>query len=223
VFPAPAEDIAASKSDQPLWVKVGGRYGIAKVDGTWTVEPTLEFLNVRYFSEGLAAAKTSDGWGYVDLAGHWVITPGFDVATVFRDGAAEVLPSGAQDSLFIDRGGAPLNDVRFAQSLGYSEGLAPVQLRDSDGSWIYIDKAGRKAIDGDFSFATNFWQGLASVETEGLKGVIDTQGHWVLPPGGARKWVLVWPPVIMVENEPAADVPPYSYFDATGRPIIPHS
>ncbi|HVQ39627.1 MAG TPA: WG repeat-containing protein [Pyrinomonadaceae bacterium] len=41
---------------------------------------------VRAFSEGLAAVKTDDGWGFIDPTGKMVINPQFDEVGSFQDG-----------------------------------------------------------------------------------------------------------------------------------------
>jgi hypothetical protein len=45
---------------------------------------------VAPFSEGLAAVKTDDGWGFIDPTGKMVIDPQFDDARSFQDGLAFV-------------------------------------------------------------------------------------------------------------------------------------
>ena len=66
----------------------------------------------RDFSEGLAAVKKDDLWGYIDASGKMVIPPRYHWAQEFEDGRAEVtLPDG--DEVIIDRTGnvvAPADD-----------------------------------------------------------------------------------------------------------------
>jgi hypothetical protein len=45
---------------------------------------------VSRFSEGLAAVKTDDGWGFIDTTGKMVIDPQFDNVESFQDGMAFV-------------------------------------------------------------------------------------------------------------------------------------
>ena len=46
------------------------------------------------FSEGLAAVKTENKWGFIDKKGNWVLEPKFDAAWSFSDGLALVVFNG---------------------------------------------------------------------------------------------------------------------------------
>lgn len=51
---------------------------------------------VAAFSEGLAAVKTDDGWGFIDTTGKMVIDPQFDDVQSFQDGLAFVTVLGKE-------------------------------------------------------------------------------------------------------------------------------
>jgi hypothetical protein len=53
-----------------------------------------QYDSVRHFSEGLAAAKNDDGWGYVDLQGKMAIPHRFSQAYAFEDSMAIVAVAG---------------------------------------------------------------------------------------------------------------------------------
>jgi len=59
---------------------------------------------VRAFSEGLAAVKTDDGWGFIDGTGKMIIAPQFDEVGSFQDGLAYVKVLGRE--AYITKGGA---------------------------------------------------------------------------------------------------------------------
>ena len=58
-------------------------------DGSWSSP-------VHPFSEGLAAVKTDDGWGFIDPTGKMVIDPQFDNVGSFQDGLAFVTALGKE-------------------------------------------------------------------------------------------------------------------------------
>jgi hypothetical protein len=58
-------------------------------NGSWSIP-------VASFSEGLAAVKTDDGWGFIDTAGRTVIVPRFDKVGSFEDGLASVTIHGKE-------------------------------------------------------------------------------------------------------------------------------
>ena len=61
----------------------------------------------------------------------------------------------------------------------FSDGLAPVKL---DGSYGYMDAAGKMIIAPRFDGAGGFSEGLAPVRVENLWGYVDKTGNTVIPP-----------------------------------------
>jgi len=59
------------------------------------------------FSEGLAAVKVGDKWGFVDTTGRMAIEPQFDFAAPFFDGLA-LVQMGTEDAKrgYIDKTGS---------------------------------------------------------------------------------------------------------------------
>ncbi len=107
------------------------------------------------FSEGLAAAKVGNLWGYIDLSGVFKITPRFEGT---RQGAKRVV------------------DTRPGH---FANGLAPVWLGTAYG---FIDSAGQVAIDGAFEEANSFREERAMIKRHGRFGFIDTKGNEVIEP-----------------------------------------
>lgn len=81
-------------------IRVDGKYGFWG-GGFFLMPP--EFEDARMFSEGLAAVKKGDKWGYVNKAGEIVIEPRFDQAGAFSGGKAEVQVGSR--TLLIDKSG----------------------------------------------------------------------------------------------------------------------
>ncbi|MDR3230674.1 MAG: WG repeat-containing protein [Synergistaceae bacterium] len=134
------------------------------------------YSDARDFSEGLAAVKSGDLWGYIDHTGR--------VAVPFAYGVPEVGPfSGGfafvGDSFIDVEGNAAFEGRKFDRASSFSEGLAAVQ---SYGRWGYIDPAGKYVIPPSYEGAGNFSGGLAPVKRNGLWGFIDTQGRLLIGP-----------------------------------------
>jgi hypothetical protein len=73
-----------------VWYGEDGRAGFVDSTGSFAIAP--EFVRVRPFSEGLAAASmdAEGNWGYIDKNGAWAIEPQFAFAYPFADGLAPV-------------------------------------------------------------------------------------------------------------------------------------
>lgn len=134
-----------------------------------------EYQDARDFSEGLAAVRSDDKWGYIDRMGHVVIPFKFDMPDVgrFSEGMAFA------GNIYIDKEGRPaFDDVKFEDGLPFSEGLAAVQL---GGRWGFIDTAGKFVIPPAYEAAKPFSEGLAPVRLRGLWGYVDSAGRMKIP------------------------------------------
>ena len=170
------------------------RYGY--IDWTGTEVIPLHFQKAKYFSQGLAAVKVADSWGYILPSGDFKITPRFagtgkakrwpdTRAGSFVNGLAPVWVG--QDSYrFIDITGSFAFEGRFDDANSFSEGLAVVKKGDRYG---YIDTEGQIAIECRFIRARDFSEGLAKIEVEEFRGghsssygFIDYQGRIVIQP-----------------------------------------
>ncbi len=190
----------ADKSDALFVVIVNDKRGYIDANGRIVIKP--QFDGASPFSEGLAVVATSENGyaeGYIDSTGAEIIKPRFDKATDFSEGRALVgfdqskkeikigdktyVTSSSHPSYlwgYIDRTGKYVAPPIYPQALGFSEGLAAVQL--PDGRWGYIDKAGSLVIKPQFQSASSFSEGLACVIIDKKYGFIDHIGKIVIPP-----------------------------------------
>jgi hypothetical protein len=134
------------------------------------------YSDARDFSEGLAAVKSGDLWGYIDHTGR--------AAIPFTHRVPEVGPFAGgfafAGNVFIDvEGNIAFEGQSFDQAAPFSEGLAAVQ---SYGQWGYIDPTGKYVIPPSYEGAGNFSGGLAPVKRNGLWGFIDTRGRLMIGP-----------------------------------------
>ncbi|MDR1472848.1 MAG: WG repeat-containing protein, partial [Synergistaceae bacterium] len=151
--------------------------GLTKA-GAREARVVIDFIysDARDFSEGVAAVKSGDLWGYIDHAGQVVIPFKYRVPEVgvFSEGFAFAGGS------FIDvQGRTALEGAGFQQAAPFSEGLAAVQ---SNGQWGYIDSAGKYAVPPAYEGAGNFSGGMAPVKRNGLWGFIDVRGRMLIGP-----------------------------------------
>ena len=136
----------------------------------------FQYTEARDFSEGLAAVRSNDLWGYIDHTGRVAIPFTWKVPEVGAFSAGVAFTGSA----FIDMQGNPLFDGKiFDEALPFSEGLAAVQ---TDGQWGFIDLTGRFAISPIYEGAGRFSKGMAPVKKDGLWGYIDNQGRMLIAP-----------------------------------------
>src|SRR6478735_5263259 len=126
------------------------------------------------FSEGLAAIKIGDAWGYVDRQGKLAIAPSFAEAKGFSENYAGVAKGGKWG--FIDRSGKLVVPMSYIAISNFSEGLASVTVDEKTG---YIDAGGQLVIQYQFSQAGDFKDGVAVVKTDEGYALINKRGEFV--------------------------------------------
>jgi hypothetical protein len=137
----------------------------------------------------------SDGsYGYVDRDGNTVIEPQFDLADLFSEDRAAVMPDiDTAKWGFIDTNGELVIEAQFDQTLQFSEGLAAVRIGDQ---WGFVDKNGNMVLQPQYYSGLDpqvitFSEGKAVVGVEPFGstapiarevGYIDTEGNFVIEP-----------------------------------------
>jgi hypothetical protein len=135
---------------------------------------TPQYDDALPFSQGLAAVKIGDKYGYIDKAGKTVVKPQFEEANIFADGLALVKIS--EGYSYIDTTGNMVIKVEFADAQNFSEGLAAVgRPAGIQNDWGYIDKRGNVVIKLELSYASNFSEGLAAA-ADWAKGDLENEG-----------------------------------------------
>lgn len=118
-------------------------------------------------------------WGYRDAEGKMVVQPSFVVAKDFSDGLALVAVSDGNSGMkwgYIDATGAFVIQPSFDKMPGsFSDGLAPVSVKESRTRCCFIDKTGRK-VSKSYLYGTEFHNGYAMVrDEENGRRVINTR------------------------------------------------
>jgi hypothetical protein len=164
-----------------VWSEKVKKFGL--IDRIGNLILPYEFTSIEPFHEGLAAVRGPQGPGYITPDGRSAIrASGWDFGTqfqgfgVFNEGLA-LVNRGDSKAGFIDKTGRIQIPTRFSRALGFSEGLAAVQVGDR---WGYIDTKGTMTIEPRFFKATSFVDGLALVDTGTFWSYIDAHGSVVL-------------------------------------------
>ncbi len=170
------------------------RYGFVDPAGE-TILPHA-YISAQSFSDGVAFVegpweKKSRLRAFVDRQGQPVLdVPGrVSQALPFTDGLSLVGETieGSLRYGFMDRAGATVIPVRYADAAPFAEGLAAVKLSRDLGAndWGYVDATGATVIEPRFKAAGSFSNGLAYVEWVTKEhfqvgGVIDRRGEVVV-------------------------------------------
>ena len=78
---------------------------------------------------------------------------------------------------FINKNGKLVIKPMYYSTLGFSEGLCPVQQK-AGGKWCYIDTKGKIKIEAKYENAFKFEDGLAIACADGKYGFINEEGKW---------------------------------------------
>jgi hypothetical protein len=172
----------------------------------------LQFKEIQPFSEGFAAVKLKEHYGYVDLAGKLVIPDIYTQASAFSEGLAAVQKDGACG--YINPRGEQVIPLEYSKCLDFNAGRAVVYkgirkagLLDREGKLLIepgLDRLlnfqeGRGLVrDEKYRFyyiteqahsyhayyqeATEFKHGVAVVQVNGKWGIINQKGIEIIPP-----------------------------------------
>jgi hypothetical protein len=143
-------------------------------------------------SSGLYPVSVDGKWGFIDSTGSVKIEPQFDqndsAPPFFAEGlaAVAVTENGVQKWGYIDASGTMVIEPRFGYAERFSEGLAVVGEKDSNGipgPCGYVDTSGTLVIPMQYEYTLGFSEGLASVGSASTGSFfIDKTGATVLGP-----------------------------------------
>jgi hypothetical protein len=153
------------------------------VDKSGKVKLLAGVSETDFFSEGLAAVKKNEKYGYIDKTMKFVIPPQFDSAGSFDSGRAAVLDIYRDRSkqYYIDTSGRKVFDCDTKFCSGFSEGLAMIENKYNQHG--YIDINGKVVIKPRFNYGCYFKEGLSCVQNSDEKwGYIDKSGEFVIQP-----------------------------------------
>ena len=160
----------------------GLKWGYVDKKGKYTINPS--FYNASNFREGIAVVKFGEKskCSFIDQTGKIVMKSNFDYSSGFHEGLA-AFAMGAHSG-FINSKGEIAIEPRFTSAQWFSEGYAPVEIKDSKYQlkWGYIDKDGKYIIQPRFDAVRCFIGGVAVVIVDGKYGYIDKNGEYIAKP-----------------------------------------
>ena len=135
------------------------------------------------FSEGLAAVKINEKWGYIGVDGKVVIQPLFEDASNFEEGLAIVRTDGKYG--VINRKGEFITKERFENiSSHIKNGYIRVSVKHNyEYKWGVIDKSGKYALAPKFDYVFgNCNEGMAQISEKELFGYADLETGNIINP-----------------------------------------
>jgi WG containing repeat len=176
----PACSVTALGQQTLLPVRVNGRTGFIDQTGKVIVEPQFKSAFANPTIEGLACVKAGeDKYYFLDETGKIAFQLKAGSVGSFSDGLTEVRDIRTKKDGFIDKTGSMVIPPQFDFTLGFSEGLAMVEV---GGKYGFIDKTGAFAVEPRFDGAAWFSEGLAAVKLDDKWGFIDQRGQLVIEP-----------------------------------------
>lgn len=166
-------------SDSLLIGDRDGLYGLI----TWNKDTLVPFEKdyIGKFSDDLALCITGDEYSYINKKGELVFESKYDLDanTVnyadFKNGYAHYKYKGKFG--IIDTLGNRVFPAIFEEVGAYDARFTPVKKR---GKWGYANGQVDLVIPYKFNFAWSFADSLAKVEMDGLQGIIDVEGNYIV-------------------------------------------
>lgn len=163
------------------------------IDSSGKIVVAHRYDHASQFSEGLGLVKTPkpDGKLFcIDARGRvaFELKPNWSKMKPFSDGLAAVKDKETKLYGYINRAGKLVIPYKYSSARDFSEGLAKVELRDSQNNLIagFINTKGEMVINPDRWLKNSFSDGLAAVRTEKdgkfVYGFMDKKGKMVIEP-----------------------------------------
>lgn len=135
---------------------------------------------IEPFSEGIAAVKIGNKWGYIDKKGKIIGRIEYDTTEPFSEGLALVKIYNQKNSYigYFDKTGQRITKSKFDDALSFSEGIAAVKIGNQ---WGFIEPTHNMIIPAKFAEAKSFSQNLAAVKIADKWGYVDKKGQTLIP------------------------------------------
>ena len=137
----------------------------------YAVRPQFEFAG--HFHDGLAPVMKGGLWGFIDVAGNWVIEPKFNAVKAGSDRRFGVQMQNKWG--YIDSAGKLTIRFRFKEASRFSEGMATVS--ENGREFFVIDTEGNDTNKGNrFSEISLMRGGIATLKNESDEWTILSRG-----------------------------------------------
>ena len=154
-------------------------YGFVNRKGETVVEPR-RYQDVGYMSEGVFAADSGQGYGYVGLDGQVKIDFQYTRALAFSEGLAAVEKDGKWG--YINLRGEMVLPFQYQEAGSFVKGWAPA-LPEGESATVYIDQTGAVCLAGKWDRAYDFTgDDLALILAGGKYGYVNRKGKIVVTP-----------------------------------------
>lgn len=156
-------------------------WGFLHKDGTFLMEPCFE--QVEYFQKGFAKVKQDGKWGIIDTKGKLVIEPNYQEIRHFPfDSNKQVVFGVFVNGKYglIRQDGKVLAEPQFIDIKPFQGNYGAVQTMN--GKWGYVDLNGEMKIVAQFENCGPFGEDYAFVWQNGLCGIIDIFGQFIVKP-----------------------------------------
>lgn len=138
--------------------------------------------SARKFREGFAKISSYESYAkngsfaikFINKDGDIITKNTYDYASDFSENRAKVVKNDLAG--FIDTNGHEVIPLIYFKAGVFSEGLAPVFIKNGIWKWGYIDSSGNTIIDFKYASISLFKDGLAKVEQNGETFQIDRTG-----------------------------------------------
>ena len=127
---------------------------------------------IEGFSEGLAAARQNNMWGFINEEGETVVPFIYREVSAFSEGLAAVRADSHYG--YIDKNGNVVIPMLYTSAEPFNEGLAIVH---SEGKAGAINKLGETVVPFEYDYISNFSEGYAVVEKDGLYNFAGKDGR----------------------------------------------
>lgn len=159
----------------------------AEVDNKWGYinkkgEKVIPFIydNAWEFNDGLAMVNKDNKSGYINTQGQEIVPLKYSAGGSFSNGMASVCINYGYDGEmdnhygFVNKKGEEVIPCMYQnESEEFCEGLTAVM---KDGKWGYINSHNETVIPFIYDYASNFSNGVAKVEKNGIYGFVDKNG-----------------------------------------------
>jgi hypothetical protein len=175
-------NFVAPYSDESFQVTKDGKHGFVGMDGKEFIKPTDEVECYCDFSEGLAAFRKNEKWGYINKQGKVVVKEQFQSCENFSCGLAKVRNEKGMYG-FINKQGKLVIKYKYTFVTDFINDYASFQEKDSQ-LYGLIDANGKIVVDPEYVFISEVEDGKAVVQK--VDG--DDYCEGVLTIGGEIEW-----------------------------------
>lgn len=130
-----------------------------------------EYDYVESFSEGLAAARKNNRWGFINELGEVVIPFSYSEVSRFSEGLAVVRID--RRFGYINQNGDIVIEAQFESAEPFSEGRAIVKV---DGKFGAIDREGNTVVAAEYDEMQPYTEGFAVVSKGGYYNYVNRNG-----------------------------------------------